>query len=273
MILLLVSLSTVLAGCQSAAKRADHTDSWSQIEKKKTVVVGLDDSFVPMGFREKNGRLVGYDVDLARAVFKLYGIHVDFQTIDWSMNVTELNNGTIDLIWNGYSVTPERKEKVAFSQPYLENDQVLVALKKNRINVISDMKGKSLGVQSGSSALFDLDDQPQLLKNQIKNQTPVQYDTFTNAFIDLNSGRIQGLLLDSTYAQYYIHHEADPKAYSVIAGPFPKEQFAVGMRKSDQTMRRKINAGLDELAKNGTLAKINHKWFGQTANSPLLAKP
>jgi ABC-type amino acid transport substrate-binding protein len=70
------------------------------------VIVGLDDSFVPMGFRERDGKLVGYDIDLAKAVFKQYGIKVDFQTIDWSMKETELKNGTIDLIWNGYSMTP-----------------------------------------------------------------------------------------------------------------------------------------------------------------------
>ena len=95
-----------LTGCESVQKRANTQDTWSKIEKKKQVVVGLDDSFVPMGFVKKNGQLTGYDVDLAREVFKQYGIKVSFQTIDWSMNVTELRNGTIDLIWNGYSETP-----------------------------------------------------------------------------------------------------------------------------------------------------------------------
>ncbi len=84
-----------------------------------------------MGFRQKSGKLVGYDVDLARAVFKLYGIKVSFQSIDWSMNATELNNGTIDLIWNGYSKTPQREKKVAFSDTYLQNDQTLVSEKES----------------------------------------------------------------------------------------------------------------------------------------------
>ena len=105
----------VISGC--ARETVDN--SWPRIERTKKVVIGLDDTFVPMGFRQKNGQLAGYDIDLAKAVFKRYGIKADFQTIDWSMKETELKNQTIDLIWNGYSVTPERKAKVAFSNDYL----------------------------------------------------------------------------------------------------------------------------------------------------------
>lgn len=103
---LLATLMLVLTGCESVQERANTQDTWSKIAQKNQVVVGLDDSFVPMGFEKKNGQLTGYDIDLAKAVFKQYGIHVSFQTIDWSMNVTELRNGTIDLLWNGYSITP-----------------------------------------------------------------------------------------------------------------------------------------------------------------------
>ena len=97
-LLLLFLIPTLcLTGCESVTTRANHQDTWSRIERRKKVIVGLDDSFVPMGFRQKNGKLVGYDVDLARAVFKQYGIKVDFQPIDWSMKETELKNGTIEI--------------------------------------------------------------------------------------------------------------------------------------------------------------------------------
>ena len=263
---------SLLAGCSgvSVGKRANHVDNWNRIEKRGYVTVGLDDTFVPMGFRQKSGKLVGYDIDLARAVFKLYGIKVSFQSIDWSMNATELNNGTIDLIWNGYSKTPQREKKVAFSDTYLQNDQTLVSLRKNHINSYADMQGKTLGAQAGSSGAQDISQYPNLLKNKIKGKSPVLYDSFTNAFIDLNANRIQGLIIDSTYAGYYVSHESNPKDYVINNGSFPKEQFGVGMRKTDTTMRHKINRGLKILAKNGTLAKINHKWFGNAADSPLL---
>lgn len=93
LLLLLLIPTLLLSGCESVTTRANTQDTWSRIERRKKVIVGLDDSFVPMGFRQKNGKLVGYDVDLARAVFKQYGIKVDFQPIDWSMKETELKNG------------------------------------------------------------------------------------------------------------------------------------------------------------------------------------
>ena len=254
----------------SVNRKANTVDNWSHIKQRGYVTVGVDDTFVPMDFRQKNGQLIGYDVDLANAVFKQYGINVSFQTIDWSMNTTELKNGTIDLIWNGFSKNPEREAKVSFSKTYLYTSQVLVSLKKNKINTIAAMKNKTLGVQTGSSGYNDVMKYPKVFKNHIKNQDPILYDTFTNAFIDLNAGRIQGLLIDSTYANYYISRQKHPENFTEIESPFPKEEFGVGMRKSDLTLHKKINYALEKLAKNGTLTKINHKWFGNKAESPLL---
>ena len=88
---------------------------------KDTYVVGLDETFAPMSFRDSNGEIVGFDVDLAKEIGIIEGITFEFQPIDWVMKETELNAGNIDLIWNGYTITEERKEKVSFSDAYLEN--------------------------------------------------------------------------------------------------------------------------------------------------------
>lgn len=256
----LLAVLLILTGCQ---RQAVKQDSWSTIKQRQTVVVGLDDSFVPMGFRAKNGQLKGYDIDLARAVFKRYHIKVDFQTIDWSMNATELRNRTIDLIWNGYTITPARKRAVRFSQPYLQNKQILVTMKRKNLTKFSAMQGKTLGVQTGSSGYDSLEAQPQLLKKYVKNQTPVLYSTFNDAFIDLNANRIQGLLIDQVYAEYYIQHQANPKAYRVVSGDFAPEDFAVGMRKSDRILQQKINAALKALYQDGTMQRLSQKWFGE----------
>ncbi|RXA84338.1 transporter substrate-binding domain-containing protein, partial [Enterococcus faecalis] len=128
-----------LAGCGKTAQNNPQPSSWKSIQAKHHVVIGLDDSFVPMGFRQKNGKLAGYDIDLARAVFKQYGIKVDFQTIDWSMNVTELRNQTVDLIWNGLTITDERQRAMTLSEPYLVNQQVLVVKKSQHIHSPQDM--------------------------------------------------------------------------------------------------------------------------------------
>lgn len=251
-----------LTGCESVQKRANTQDTWSKIEKKKQVVIGLDDSFVPMGFVKKNGQLTGYDVDLAREVFKQYGIKVSFQTIDWSMNVTELRNGTIDLIWNGYSETPQRKEKVAFSRPYLRNEQVLVVKRNSPIHNFSQMKNYDLGMQTGSTAQQWYEGK----QNVLHAKNVVLYDQIPNSFLDLNAGRIKGILLDEVYANYYIAHMTKEN-YRVIENPkVPADMFAVGMRKGDKTLCKKINQGLINLQKNGKLKELNEKWFGKNSN-------
>lgn len=267
LLLLLVVPMFLLGGCESVTTRANTQDTWSRIQRRGKVTIGLDDSFVPMGFRQKNGKLVGYDIDLAKAVFKQYGIKVDFQTIDWSMKETELKNGTIDLLWNGYSINPDRQKKIAFSRPYLKNRQVLVTKKSSHINNLNDMAGKSLGVQNGSTGQSVLDAKPKLLKDKIKNKSAVLYDTFPDAFIDLNANRIQGILMDQVYADYYVNHQKDKNSYRVYdTKELPAEYFGVGMRKGDKTLRKKINRGLGNLQKNGQLRKINEKWFGSNSN-------
>ncbi|MFD1417435.1 amino acid ABC transporter substrate-binding protein [Companilactobacillus keshanensis] len=277
MIALLACFVTILSGCQSStssksvAQQANTVDTWSTIKKRGRVIIGLDDTFVPMGFRQKNGNLVGYDIDLAKAVFKQYGIKADFQPIDWNMKETELRNRTIDLIWNGYTITPARQKQLAFSRPYMANRQILVTKKDQNINSFAGMKNKTLGVQTSSSGASLLDEHPKMLKDYIKNQSPVMYDSFNNALMDLDANRIQGLLIDSVYAGYYIKHEKDPDSYQMTTGGFDGEDFAVGMRKGDKTMKRKIDTAFQKLANDGQLQKINEKWFGTNDNS--LVKP
>ncbi|AKP67134.1 amino acid ABC transporter substrate-binding protein [Companilactobacillus ginsenosidimutans] len=269
-ITLLACFAMVLSACgdkKSVAQEANTTDTWSTIQKRGRVIIGLDDTFVPMGFRQKDGKLVGFDIDLAKAVFKQYGIDADFQPIDWNMKETELRNRTIDLIWNGYTITPEREKQLAFSEPYLANRQVLVTKKADNITSFKDMKGKTLGVQTSSSGASLLDEHPKMLKQYIKNQSPVLYDSFNNALMDLDAKRIQGLLIDSVYANYYIQHEKDPASYRVMQGNFTGEDFAVGMRKGDKTMKHKIDAAFQKLADDGELQRINNKWFGTDKNT------
>jgi polar amino acid transport system substrate-binding protein len=250
----------LIAGC--GRKKAD-VDQWSRIASEKRVIVGLDDSFVPMGFQNKAGEIIGFDVDLARAVFDLYDINVDFQPIDWSMKENELQNQTIDLIWNGYSKNAERAAKVLFSDEYMKNEQVIVSLKKNNITHFSDMKGKVLGAQNGSSGYNFFEEQPKILKNIVKNQSVILYDGFNEAFMDLKSGRIDGLLIDRVYANYYLSHEDNLANYSIISGDFESEAFAVGIRKTDKQLAQKINDAFDDLRASGKLAEISKKWFGE----------
>lgn len=255
--LLTLSVGLLLSGCH----KKPNQDSWSAIQQKQKVVIGIDDSFVPMTYREKNGQLTGFDIDLAKAIFKGSGLKVDFQSIDWDMKETELNNQTIDLIWSGYSKTAQRAKRVAFSQPYLTNNQMIVSLKKTPIKQLNDLDHRKLGVQTGSSGMEQLDSHPQLLKQKIAQQTPILYDTYNNAFIDLQAGRISGLLIDQVYANFEIKARANGNDFQAIKSPFKAEQFVVGMRPQDKKLRHFINQRYATLKQNGQLAKIKAKWF------------
>ncbi|MGX7051793.1 amino acid ABC transporter substrate-binding protein [Leuconostoc palmae] len=238
-----------------------QTDQWSRIKKDKQITIGLDDTFVPMGFRDKDGKIVGFDVDLANAVFKSMDIKVKWQPIDWSMKETELNTGNIDAIWNGYTVTDDRKKKVAFSDSYHKATQVLVTLKKNNINRFSDMKDKVLGDQTASSGDEQFNKSPNILKQYVKDQKVIGYDTFDKAFNDLNAGRIDGLLIDEDYARYYVARQPKPEDYTITVGDFPIDNTAVGFRKSDDKLREAVNKKLQEFKSDGRIKEIENKWF------------
>lgn len=249
-----------LTGCTN---ERTATESWSRINEEKKIIVGLDDSFVPMGFRDKDGKLTGFDIELAKAVFDEYGITVEFQPIDWSMKEFELNNGTIDLIWNGYSKTPEREEKVLFTKPYMKNDQVLITPKTSGITSFEQMQDKILGAQNGSSGYDMFVRHPEILKDYVKNQEAVLYASFNEALIDLKSGRTDGVLIDKVYAEYFLNIRDELDNFNVIKGDFDGEDFAVGARKNDEILVGKVNDGIAELVENGKFKKISEKWFGE----------
>ncbi|WLC98322.1 amino acid ABC transporter substrate-binding protein [Leuconostoc carnosum] len=240
-----------------------QVDEWNRIKKTKQITIGLDDTFVPMVFRDKNGKLIGFDVDLANAVFKTMGITVKWQPIDWSMKETELNTGNIDAIWNGYTKTAAREKQVAFSETYHNATQVLVTLKKNNINHFTDMKDKVLGDQTASSGDEGFSKYPKVLKQYVKDQKVVGYDTFDKAFNDLNAGRIDGLLIDEDYARYYVAHQPNPKNYTITVGDFPVDQTGVGFRKSDNGLRRAVNKTLAAFKADGRMNEIEDKWFSK----------
>lgn len=253
--------SLALAACGSGSSTTE-SDNWSTYEKDKSVTIGFDKTFVPMGFEEKDGQYTGFDIELATAVFEKYGITIDWQPIDWDLKETELNNGNIDMIWNGYSITDERKEKVLFSDEYMDNQQVLVTKKSSSIADPAGMKDKVLGAQAGSAGYYAFTSHPEILKDLVKDGDASQYATFNEALIDLKNDRIDGLLIDRVYANYYLQKEGIIDDYNIIDAGYANEAFGVGVRKSDQTLVDNINKAFTELYKEGKFQEISEKWFG-----------
>ena len=267
-LLALVGMAVMsLAGCTQLASNPT-VDNWDKYQQQKSITVGFDNTFVPMGFEEKNGNYAGFDIELAKYVSKKLGITVHFQPIDWDMKETELQNGTIDAIWNGYSATDERREKVAFTIPYMQNTQVLVVKKTSGIHSVEDMTGKVLGAQNGSSGMLDFEEHPEVLKNRVKGGDADQYQSVNEAIIDLRNDRIDALLIDRVYADYYLTTEGIADEYDTIPSGFESESFALGVRPADKKLLEAINQAFKELYQEGIFQQISQKWFGEDVATP-----
>ena len=267
-LLTLVGMAVMsLAGCTQLASNPT-VDNWDKYQQQKSITVGFDNTFVPMGFEEKNGDYAGFDIELAQYVSKKLGITVHFQPIDWDMKETELQNGTIDAIWNGYSATDERREKVAFTIPYMQNTQILVVKKTSGIHSVEDMTGKVLGAQNGSSGMLDFEEHPEVLKNRVKGEDADQYQSVNEAIIDLKNDRIDALLIDRVYADYYLTTEGIADEYDTIPSGFESESFAVGVRPADKKLLEALNQAFKELYQEGIFQQISQKWFGEDVATP-----
>ena len=258
MLLVILVFSIVsLTGCSKEA--VSNEDSFEELEEKGEIIMGLDDTFAPMGFRDDKGELVGFDVDLAKEVFKRAGFEVKLQPIDWTMKETELNSGNIDVIWNGYSITEERKEKVAFTQAYLENRQIIVTLSDSSINSKADLENKKVAVQSESSALEAINKEPEIVET-FDGGEPVLFDTNHEAIMDLEAGRVNAVVGDEVLIRYYIKQK-NPEDYKILEEDFGEEEYGIGLRKEDKKLLELINKTLDEMREDGSYDEIYGKWF------------
>lgn len=221
------------------------------------IVVGLDDNFPPMGFRDEKGALVGFDIDLAREAAKRLGAEVEFKPIDWNAKEAELGGKRVDVLWNGLTITEPRKEKIAFTAPYLENRQIVVVTAKSAVKTKADLAGKVIGVQEGSSAVEAIDKDP-------AGKTVKQLKKFgdnVTALMDLSTGRLDALVVDEVVGRYYTAKKAGE--YVILDEHFGTEEYGVGVRKDDAELLGKIQKAMDEMKKDGAAARISNQWFGK----------
>ncbi len=257
MVIVMITLN--LTGCTKAVAGSDAASN--EAKGKVDFIVGFDDTFVPMGFKDENGEVVGFDVELAREVGKRIGLEVKFQPIDWTMKETELNAGNIDAIWNGYTITEERKEKVTFAKPYLENRQVIITLSGSGIKTKADLAGKKVAAQNGSSSVDAVSKEVDVLKS-LKGSALILFETNNEALMDLEAGRSDAVVADEILARYYMKERGTEK-YNVLEEDFGKEEYGIGFRKTDAELIKQIDEVLDAMREDGTCAEISKKWFGE----------
>ena len=224
----------IIMGSISFTLLACNKKEIKSVMDKNEVIVGLDDAFAPMGFKDESGEIVGFDVDLAKEVGDRLGKKVVFQPIDWSMKESELNNGNIDFIWNGYTITEERKEKVNFSEAYLNNKQVIVTLANSDINAKSDLSGKKVGAQSESSAIEAMEKDTELYES-LSGGEAITFEDNNQALMDLEAGRIDAVVADEILVKYYIKLKGEDK-FKVLTEDFGSEEYGVGIRKGVESI-------------------------------------
>ena len=248
LIVILLGLA-ILSGCGQK-----KTDSFETMKEKGEIIVGLDDTFVPMGFRNDKGEIVGFDVDLAKEIFGRIGITPKLQAIDWSLKETELNNGNIDVIFNGYTITDARKEKVNFSDPYLDNRQIIITLATSDINTKADLAGKVVSVQKESSAYDAVTSDGDIVAN-LKDGQLITFDSNLELFLDLEAGRSDAIVLDEVLAKYVLLTK-NADEYRILEDNFGNESYGIGFRKADTTLRDKVNEALKAIIADGTFDEI-----------------
>lgn len=241
----------------SCAKKETSSDnSLKTVMDKKVFVLGLDDSFPPMGFRNENNEIVGYDIDLAKEVAKRMGVELVLQPIDWNAKEQELNTGKIDCIWNGFTITPERELAMTFTKPYLKNAQVVVVKSDSAYKTLADLAGKTVGLQAGSSAADAL---AAAVDFKASLKKAVEFKDNLTALMDLEINGVDAVVMDLMVANDNIIRSG--KAYTILAESLAPENYGVGFRKNDIALMAKVQDILAAMAADGTIATISTKWF------------
>lgn len=265
-LILMAAIFTVIlmsAGCAQKTTETSQTgdQSWNKIKAKGEFVVGLDDNYPPAGFRDKNGELVGFDIDLAKEAAKRLGVKAVFKPVQWDGVLLNLKNGDIDLIWNALGITPEREKEIAFTDSYMADRNIIVVKPGSPIKTKADLAGKVIGLQLGSTA------EPAVTKDPVSSQIKdiKKFESPTVALMDLEAGRIDAVVTNEMNARFLISTDKTTDKYYILTekeGDFGREPFGVGVRKEDTAFLSELNRVLKEMKTDGTAAKISNQWFG-----------
>lgn len=248
-----VLLTFALTACE---EESTEDRSLEKVKEDGVLVMGLDATFAPMGFTDDNDEIVGYDVDLAKEVADRMGVELQLQPIDWTAKVLELDTGNIDMVWNGFTITDERAEKVLFSEPYMNNSQVVLTQDPD-IETEADLAGLDVGVQlqsSGQSALEGsdvFDDLGDMIK----------FDTYDLALEDLKSDRVDAVVIDEIMGRYVNAEQGD--IYEIPDFSLGDEEYGIGFRLGDAALKDEIESILNGMKEDGTGAEIAREWFDE----------
>jgi len=252
--------STQSAGTTDNATLASKT-TFRRLLGKDTLVVGIDEEFPPITFKDASGNFTGVDIDFANEFAKRAGIKVIFKPVEWDSIIPALISGNIDVVWSGMGITAERQQQVSFAVYSRDPKGVAFVLADSSIKSKYDLKGKIIAVQSGSYQETDLKAGKIITQNSWKEIRSMS--TLPEAIIDLKLGRVDAVICSQDSASYYIEKTLDESAmFKIVDVGYEIGAGGVAFRKSDDQLRQEAQKIIDGIIRDGTASKITTKWFG-----------
>ena len=265
-VLMAAAMVLTMAGCgsskdadTSAKKETKTEDSKDKENSDKQFIVGFDAEYPPYGYKDDNGEYVGFDLDLAQEVCARNGWELVKQPIDWDSKDMELNSGSIDCIWNGFTMTG-REDDYTWSKPYVDNSIVVVVKEGSGIEKKEDLAGKVVAVQadsSGLAALTDEEDNEENLKLAASFSDLQQVADYNTAFMNLEAGAVDAIVVDIGVADYQLESRT---GFAMLDDKIRTEQYAVGFKLGNEELRDQVQSTLDEMVKDGTFDDVAKKW-------------
>ena len=252
-LVLIVVMAVGMVAC--GGKETKDKNTSGSANDDNTFVVGFDQDFPPFGYVGDDGEFTGFDIEMAEECAKRMGQKIVLQPIDWDAKDMELESGTIDCIWNGFTING-RENQYTWTDVYMDNSQVVVVRKDSGIKTLDDLKGKNVEVQKESSAQSAIEDNEELKNSFAELRTVGEYNT---AIMDLESGAVDAIAMDVFVAKDQIKDKTDE--LMILDEQISTEQYAVGFKKGNEELRDKVEDTLKEMVKDGTFAKISEKWF------------
>ena len=260
-ILALVLVSLLVVGTASAGFfdfLGGGDDSTKVANNDSVFIVGFDAEFPPYGYMDDNGSYTGFDLDLAKEVCDRNNWTFVAQPIDWDAKDAELDSGSIDCIWNGFTIDG-RENDYLWSNPYFDNKQIFVVKADSGINSIEDLKDKTVETQKDSSALAALEGDNKTIADTFKQLTQVA--DYNTAFMDLESGACDAIAMDIGVAEYDIDNKNNSStSFKILDDYITTEKYGVGFKKGNTDLKDQVQATLDEMFKDGTVLKIAQKY-------------
>ena len=266
-------LSLMLAGmmvvglCACGAKKEETKADSAQVtdevatavaDKDNEFVVGFDQEFPPMGFVDENGEFTGFDLELAAEAAKRMGMELKLQPIAWDAKDMELESGTIDCIWNGFTMSEDRLNQYEWSDAYVDNSQVFIVKSGSGIATQADLAGKIVAVQAASSALEALEaEESAALLGSFKEL--IQVPDYNTAFMYLESGAAEAIAMDIGVAKFQMAERGADK-FVILDEKLVSELYGVGFLKGNTELRDQVQETLYEMVKDGKFDEIAKKW-------------